>query len=266
VSTSYRIGVILWAGSLLSMLLVATRVPYTSGAEPIVVLNQSSLKSAPDEPFTATIGDGYFGRELLVTGRVAERTLNGEHLVEAVVELVVSQTDGSPIWSGSWPAAPGKHLDWRVAVQPFGVLDGGLISQVTIRDRQVITVEVRERAEREVRIREEAARAEVRRREQAKRVAEEARIRAEREAEAKRERERQAAIRAHGWPTQIESAVIEGRVTPGMTTEQVILAWGRPLRINQTTRASGVSEQWVYSTSRHVYLENGRVTAIQTSR
>jgi hypothetical protein len=38
------------------------------------------------------------------------------------------------------------------------------------------------------------------------------------------------------------------------------MAWGPPVRVNETTRASGVSEQWVYSISRYVYFERGRVT------
>ena len=80
------------------------------------------------------------------------------------------------------------------------------------------------------------------------------------------DRERQATVRARGWPKNIEAAVIERRVLLGMTMDQVTLAWGRPQRVNQTLRASGLSEQWVYSISTYVYFENGRVTAIQSSR
>jgi hypothetical protein len=50
----------------------------------------------------------------------------------------------------------------------------------------------------------------------------------------------------------------------GMTAEEVIKTkWGQPQRINKTTTAYGVTEQWVYSGYRYVYLENGVVDAVQ---
>jgi len=128
------------------------------------------------------------------------------------------------------------------------VLDVALIAQVTLRDKEVRTVEARERAEREDRRREEAARA------------------AERAAEAKREAKRAAAIRAKEWPKDVESAVIQRKVAVGMTPEQVRFAWGAPTHINETTWATHTREQWVYSLSHYVYFANGRVVAIQTSR
>lgn len=50
----------------------------------------------------------------------------------------------------------------------------------------------------------------------------------------------------------------------GMTAEEVRESlWGSPEDINRTTTARGVSEQWVYSGYKYVYLEDGIVTAIQ---
>lgn len=50
----------------------------------------------------------------------------------------------------------------------------------------------------------------------------------------------------------------------GMTSEEVIAStWGKPDRINKTTYAWGVTEQWCYKDNRYVYLENGSVVAIQ---
>lgn len=50
----------------------------------------------------------------------------------------------------------------------------------------------------------------------------------------------------------------------GMTADEVRnSSWGEPKKINKTTYEWGTSEQWVYSLDRYVYLENGRVTAIQ---
>lgn len=57
-----------------------------------------------------------------------------------------------------------------------------------------------------------------------------------------------------------------GGVSIGMTADQVRSScWGKPQRINQTITARGKHEQWVYGGS-YVYLENGTVTSIQTSR
>jgi hypothetical protein len=133
----------------------------------------------------------------------------------------------------------------------------------------VITVESRERTEREVRRQQEAALAEANRQTEIERRAEAERLRAAQAAEAKREAQRQTKIQAYGWPKDIEPAVIGRSVMPGMTAEQVTLAWGRPQRVNETIYAKYAktrSEQWVYYSDRIVYFENGRVTAIQISR
>lgn len=50
----------------------------------------------------------------------------------------------------------------------------------------------------------------------------------------------------------------------GMTAEEVRNSqWGEPEKINKTTTASTIHEQWVYSNNRYIYLDNGIVTAIQ---
>lgn len=50
----------------------------------------------------------------------------------------------------------------------------------------------------------------------------------------------------------------------GMTADEVRNStWGSPSKINATTTAKGTHEQWVYSTSRYIYLDNGIVTSIQ---
>jgi regulator of protease activity HflC (stomatin/prohibitin superfamily) len=191
---------------------------------------------------------------------VAERTSTGERLANAVIEIIVTQADGTPLWSGeSFPLSPGKRIDWRVSVKPNGALDGTLIAQVILRDRKVSTVESLEREERE---RAEAERQATLARERAARE----RAEAERQAVLKRERERVASIKSRGWAKDVERAVIERKVMLGMTSEQVSLSWGPPRKVNKTVRASGVSEQWVYSDDSYVYLDNGLVTVIQTSR
>lgn len=50
----------------------------------------------------------------------------------------------------------------------------------------------------------------------------------------------------------------------GMTAEEVEKStWGKPTKINKTTYSWGTKEQWVYENYRYIYLENGKVTAIQ---
>lgn len=57
-----------------------------------------------------------------------------------------------------------------------------------------------------------------------------------------------------------------GGVAVGMTAKQVLAScWGKPERINTTILSSSRREQWVYG-SQYVYVDNGIVTAIQTSR
>lgn len=58
------------------------------------------------------------------------------------------------------------------------------------------------------------------------------------------------------------SLILQGRVVIGMTKDQCIESWGHPTRINRTTTASRVSEQWVYS-RRYLYFENGVLVTIQ---
>lgn len=57
-----------------------------------------------------------------------------------------------------------------------------------------------------------------------------------------------------------------GGVSVGMTAAQVTAScWGKPNKVNSTITGGGRREQWVYG-SQYVYVENGVVTAIQTSR
>lgn len=55
----------------------------------------------------------------------------------------------------------------------------------------------------------------------------------------------------------------QGKVKIGWNKELCKEAWGEPRSVNKTTTAYGVNEQWVYSTSRYLYFDNGVLTAIQ---
>jgi hypothetical protein len=68
----------------------------------------------------------------------------------------------------------------------------------------------------------------------------------------------------------IEKAVSERRVLVGMTSQEVLMSWGQPTKINKTASARGASEQWIYRKQKigddqYVYVENGVVRTIQTS-
>lgn len=53
----------------------------------------------------------------------------------------------------------------------------------------------------------------------------------------------------------------------GMTATQTEkTTWGYPDKINKSTSATGVSEQWVYrrgNSSKYLYFQNGKLTTIQ---
>lgn len=52
--------------------------------------------------------------------------------------------------------------------------------------------------------------------------------------------------------------------TIGMAAGEVIAnSWGYPERINKTTNARGVREQWVYGNGRYLYFDNGVLVTIQ---
>jgi hypothetical protein len=204
----------------------------------------------PTDPLTAAIGKTNLGRELVVSGTVTDRTAAGERLIEGVLKFVITQADGTVIQTGNDTAhvTPDERMEWRVLLKPSGMLDEALIAKIVVQDVFLSTVE---RSEREVR-----ESAEMERRAEQKRT----------EAALKRQREREQTIKARMWPQEIEQAVIERKVIPGMTADQVTMAWGTPNKVNETVRASGKAQQWVYPMSGNVYFEDGRVTEIQAGR
>lgn len=53
-------------------------------------------------------------------------------------------------------------------------------------------------------------------------------------------------------------------VTIGMSQADVLAsAWGRPEKVNTTTNAYGVREQWVYGNGNYLYFRDGILTSIQ---
>lgn len=78
---------------------------------------------------------------------------------------------------------------------------------------------------------------------------------------AKRENERRTNILAR-YGEYYGNLILQGKIVIGMTKQQCIDAIGNPTRINRTTTASTIYEQWVYS-GRYLYFENGKLVTIQ---
>ena len=64
------------------------------------------------------------------------------------------------------------------------------------------------------------------------------------------------------------NAVASGKVSVGMSADQVRRAWGTPGKVNKSVGSYGTHEQWVYdrgeSRFQYVYVDNGVVTGVQT--
>ena len=57
--------------------------------------------------------------------------------------------------------------------------------------------------------------------------------------------------------------IIESKVRIGWSSDMCRESWGKPDRINRTTTAWGVHEQWVYGYNNYLYFEKGILTTIQ---
>lgn len=212
---------------------------------------QSEVPSMEGEEWTATIDPSPRGRELVVRGVLGARLRSGERLSSVALKFDLLTADGTELHSMEpREFGPGGRVEVRVLLTYID--DKNQLDRVRVRDTLVRSME------------------QVAREEKAKRDAE-ARERKDREtAQAKavqrRLEERTAAVKAKRWPAEIERAVIDRKVMLGMNAEQVTMSWGRPERINETLTAGRRSEQWVFGGRSYVYLDNGKVTSIQSTR
>lgn len=73
------------------------------------------------------------------------------------------------------------------------------------------------------------------------------------------------AIKHPDWSSDDCDTISKGKISLGMTTDQVQAAWGRPYRINRTHGSYGTHEQWVMHElgNTYVYFENDICTTIQ---
>lgn len=65
------------------------------------------------------------------------------------------------------------------------------------------------------------------------------------------------------WPPAECDAIAAGKVSMGMTADQVRAAWGKPEHINTTVTAGGKHEQWVWGSSQYAYFQDGILTSVQ---
>ena len=68
------------------------------------------------------------------------------------------------------------------------------------------------------------------------------------------------------WSAEVLGDATCRLITTGMTSEQVVAAWGRPDQINSTQLTTSSHEQWVYGDHDFVYLDDGIVTSWQSMR
>lgn len=84
-----------------------------------------------------------------------------------------------------------------------------------------------------------------------------------REAEERKVQKAQEAVQAKLQAAEKARKKREG-VTIGMSQQDALdSSWGKPDRVNRTTTASGVREQWVYGDRGYLYFTNGVLTAVQ---
>lgn len=69
---------------------------------------------------------------------------------------------------------------------------------------------------------------------------------------------------AHKWPAHIWSSIERGVVKLGMTSEQALMAWGKPIEVNETKTAARYTAQWIYGSGRYLYFNGrNRIVALQ---
>jgi len=71
---------------------------------------------------------------------------------------------------------------------------------------------------------------------------------------------------------EIKTCIKEGKLRIGMTKEEVIASWGKPIDVNKTVGPGGVHEQWVYNAcwydpnpryTTYLYFEDGKLISWQ---
>lgn len=62
---------------------------------------------------------------------------------------------------------------------------------------------------------------------------------------------------------EFKNFVENRQIIVGMNKDEVIESWGLPQKKNTTMTQNNISEQWVYTIDKYVYLDNSIVSAVQ---
>jgi len=65
------------------------------------------------------------------------------------------------------------------------------------------------------------------------------------------------------YQSSMVKAVAEKKIAIGMTRAEAVFSLGTPQTINNTTTSKGKHEQWVYSLTSYIYVDDGIVTSYQ---
>ena len=71
------------------------------------------------------------------------------------------------------------------------------------------------------------------------------------------------------WSNEDCNTIANKKIHIGMAADQVKAAWGRPYKINESTGAWGIKQQWVMHdsiNSSYLYFDNGILTSMQQSK
>lgn len=70
----------------------------------------------------------------------------------------------------------------------------------------------------------------------------------------------------YDWPDSIWDSIQLGKVSIGMSNEQILLSWGEPIKKNITISENNKHEQWIYEADQYLYFVNGLLTGLQYSK
>lgn len=80
------------------------------------------------------------------------------------------------------------------------------------------------------------------------------------------EKQARAEVKAKAQ-AKINQLINDHQIDVGMTSDQVILSWGTPERVNRADGSWGVREQWIYQNTKgevtYLYFDNGMLASWQ---
>jgi hypothetical protein len=240
--------------------------PIAAAAAEIEIVNQTPVRfGGPD--LTAVVRDGAID----IMGGILPKTADGEQLLEVDFYYTFLDEAGDVLYvqkgrGHHYVGSMGGAVSGGTAARE---VDAARVKRIIVTMHSLETAESRlaeeHRQQNKAKAKAEAIKQQEQKDERQRKDAERAVAERTRVAAEHTEKRRVEAIQAKRWAPEIERAVIERKIIIGMTAEQVQASVGKPRRVNETIRATGRSEQWIFE-SAYLYFENGRLTTIQTAR